>query len=263
MPEDYRGRRCIALLSGIPNRVTLSRYRRIVAALGGRYDCVLLLADELHEAAAALSLHDAVCFGADDIFLPAFGTKSASRKIVPGNNDLALLALHRSRPQYEHIWIVEHDIFFPDGPEILAAIDAATDADLIVPWGLQAYSKSAGWYWWRSFFQPQTTADDVNRDCWMRSLLCIMRLSSRLLHALDGHYRSGWHGHFEAMVPTTAKVHGLPFESVAALGSRVLGRTVITGNAFDFQKCTADPQALIFHPVKSLQAETPLLEGRG
>lgn len=260
MPEDHRGRRCIALLSASLNRLTLTRYRRLVAALGASYDCVLLLADELHEAAAALPLHDAVCLGADDIFLPAYGAKSASRKIVPGNPDLAVLALHRARPHYEHIWLIEHDVFFPDGPEVLAALDAATEAELVVPFGLQSRAQSPDWFWWRSFGPPEGVA--AAPEACFRSLLCVMRLGGRLLRALDLAYRAGWHGHFEATVPTIARHQGLAFDSLRVLGPRALGRQAITATAFHFQACAPDPASLIFHPVKTLAEEAALREGR-
>jgi hypothetical protein len=92
---------------------------------------VLALTEPPGADAAAIGLPDLEVLTPNEIFLPAHGDKAASRSIVPGNSDLARLAIARRRPGYAHPWMIEWNLFFARGAGLLARLDAASEAELI------------------------------------------------------------------------------------------------------------------------------------
>jgi hypothetical protein len=245
------------LLSGTLNDTTVARYRALCAGAAGQLDTALVLTDALGWAASALGLQNVEILRPDDIFLAAYGEKSKSRKIVPGNTDLVMLAFARRRPWYDHVWMVEYDVFFPQGFEPLLRIDAASDADLILSTGPHIRTGCPKWTWWKSF-KPGKGAEDLPDAEAAYGLFCLSRYGAALFAALDRAYREGWTGHHEATVPTIARWAGLKVESVNAVARRAIATRVHSMTSFRVGSCEPTEGALIYHPVKSLEHEVEL-----
>jgi hypothetical protein len=195
-----------------------------------------------------------------EIFLPEYGEKAAKKRIVPGCPDLVMMAVKRRNPNYHNYWYVEYDVWFPSGSTILAQLDAASDADLIVPIGVARRTPQSQWFHWPTVAFPKD--EDVPLAKQFHGLLCLHRASARLLDAVDSAYRRGWRGHFEAIMPTVASVEGFTIESCLALGSRIFGSPIVTQASFGALGCRPTSGTLIYHPVKHASAERALRDGQ-
>lgn len=244
---------CMALLSHRLCDTTLARFDDLRAIAP---DAVLLLTEPLGTAVRRAALDPALVLSADDIHLHVYGAKSASRRIVPGNADLALRALRRARPGHARYWLVEYDVFLPGGATTIAALDAASTADLLLPLRLESRADTPGWYHWPGFvLAPAEALPEAEQ--W-HGLTRLFRASAALLDALDAAYRRGWAGHVEAVLPTFAKAHGFTVETLNAAGRRALGRQVTDGRAFGAFRCQPSDTALLYHPVKTEPAASAL-----
>lgn len=243
----------MALLSHRLCDTTLARFDDLRAAPA---DAVLLLTEPLGTAVRRAGLDAAMVLSAEDIYLPAHGAKSASRRIVPGNADLALLALRRARPGHARYWLVEYDVFLPGGGTTLAALDAASTADLLLPFRPETRADTPAWHHWPGFVIPPDEALPEPEQ--RHGLTCLFRASAPLLDALDAAYRRGWAGHVEAVLPTLATARGFTVETLNAAGRRALGRKVTDPRAFNAFRCRPTEPALIYHPVKTEPAARAL-----
>jgi hypothetical protein len=259
--ETRQARRCAALLSHTLNDTTLARYRALAGALPDGFDVVLLLTDQLGEAVRACGLDgEAVVLDPADVFLPDYGAKAASGQVRPGNTDLVMLAFWRRRPWYDRIWMVEYDVLFPAGPEVLARLDTASEADLIVAQKLGRRPVGEDRLRWRAFTVAPGARERATADTCRHSLFCESRYGARLFPALDQAYRQGWSGHHEATVPSIALCDGLQVDHLNAVAQRALGRPVLSRDrSFRVERCDADDPAFIYHPVKTERAAEELL----
>ncbi len=260
LPDPATPRRAVVLLSHALDAVTLSRHAALRSALAATHDVVLALTEPLGAEAAALGLADVEVLAPYEIFLPDYGAKAASRSILPGNNDLALLAFARRRPGYAHVWMVEYDVFFARGAGLLARLDAASGAELITATRPRNRAESPDWYWWPTLRHAPSEPRGGLRCA---ALLCIARYGARLIAELDAAYRAGWEGHFEAVVPTIAARRGMWMEALNTVALRAIGRRVTTPKSFHHNACEPSPAARIYHPVKTLEAEAALRAALG
>lgn len=243
----------MALLSHRLCDTTLARFDELRAIAP---DAVLLLTEPLSEIVRRAGLDAALVLSPDDLYRPEHGAKSASRRIVPGNADLALLALRRARPDHARYWLIEYDVFLPGGAAALATLDAANDADLLLPLRPESRTASPRWHHWPGVVIPP---DDALPDAAQRhGLACLFRASAGLLDALDAAYRRGWAGHVEAVLPTLAAARGFTVETLNAVARRAMGRRVTEPRAFNAFRCAPSAGALIYHPVKTEPAARAL-----
>jgi len=244
---------CMALLSHRLCDTTLARFDD-VRATGA--DAVLLLTEPLGRAVRGAGLDAALVLSPDDLYRPEHGAKSASRRIVPGNADLALLALRRARPGHARYWLIEYDVFLPGGCAPLAALDAASTADLLLPLRPESRAANPRWFHWPGLVIPP--GDARPEAAQQHGLICLVRASAALLDALDAAYRHGWAGHAEAVLPTLAAARGFTATTLNAVARRAIGRKVTDGRAFNAFRCTPSAGALIYHPVKTESAARSL-----
>lgn len=243
----------MALLSHRLCDTTLAQLEELRAAAPG---AVLLLTEPLGAAVRRAGLADALVLSPDDMYPAVYGAKSASRRIVPGNADLALLALRRARPGHARYWLIEYDVFLPGGAALLATLDAASDADLLLPLRPETRAATPRWHHWPGFVLPP--GEPLPEAEQRHGLTCMFRASAALLDALDDTYRRGWSGHAEAVLPTLAAARGLRVETLNAVARRALGRKVTDGRAFSAFRCVPSATALIYHPVKTEPAARAL-----
>ena len=253
-------RSCVVLLSHRLCDATLPRLDSLRDGLAGRMDIVLALTEPLGRAAAACGIVEALVFGRDDLYLPAYGAKAASRRILPGNPDLVLLAVRRARPDHARYWYIEFDVWFPGGAGVLAELDPRSEADLVVPLRAHPRSSSPKWHHWPSLRIPP--AEAMAEEAQHHTLLCLHRASGRLLDAADAAYRRGWAGHFEATLPSIAVASGFTIERLNEIARAHRGAPVIDARGFRSNGCEMAEPGLIYHPVKTAAAEDDLRAGR-
>lgn len=244
-------RSCVVLLSHRLCDTTLARHEELAATLPPDASLVLALTEPLGRAASRLGLGDVEILPRAEVFLPAYAAKAAAGKPASHNTDLALLAVWRRRPAHAFYWLVEYDVWLPRGGALIAELDAATEADYLVPFAPAARTPDSNWNHWKWFRHPPEVAPLLEADPPRHSMQCIERLSARLLAALDAAYRTGWSGHPEALLPTIARLNGLSVETMRALGRRLLGKEIVTKRSFRVRDAEPEPGAEIYHPVKT------------
>jgi hypothetical protein len=181
--------RCALMLSHRLTSVTLDNFASARATMGATHDVFLALTEPLAEEAIGLGLAGQfVVLAPDAIFEPAYGAKSASRRIVPGNPDLVMLAFWRMRPEYSAYWLLEYDVLMPQGYEPLAEICARTDADLIAS-RIRTYVDRPDWGHWRTLASPDGPVPEERRH---GSYMPLSRFSAVLMRELDRAFRAGW-----------------------------------------------------------------------
>lgn len=237
------------LVSHALDDLTLARWREWQAGCNATHDTFLALTTCARAAATALGLTDVLFVEAEETYLPDYLPKGTSRKVVPGNFDLVMLALRRRLPGYRYYLFSEYDVFLPGGHAAVLAAAAASSADLIGSI-IRPPEAEPDWSHWRSLRPgPKDAAAAVRRA----ALLCFARYSGRLLDALDAAYRSGWNGHFEATVPTLAATRGLAVETWNDAAARV-GLAPLTDDAsFHWRRMRPVAPHLAHHPVKTLR----------
>lgn len=148
-----------------------------------------------------------------DVDYPDPWTEQNRRVLVPGNTDLLYLYFARLEPAYSRYWFVEYDVAYTGHWSELFGAFENSSADLLGT-TLQPYEHNPGWPWWKSL----ETVQEVDRHEWVRGFFPIVRLSRSALEHLDEGYRSGWSGHFEAVLPTLVAHHGLEIEDLGGDG---------------------------------------------
>jgi hypothetical protein len=81
---------------------------------------------------------------------------------------------------YEHVWLIEDDVFIPR-EDLISDIDRRyINQDLLSQTNIKIYDgQSSEWYWWSQF------PHDIFPRPWASSMVCAVRLSSRLLESIS------------------------------------------------------------------------------
>lgn len=187
-----------------------------------------------------------------DVDFPDPWADSTRQELLPGNLGLLYLHLSRREPDYERYWFVHYDVAFTGSWTDLFRAFERSPADVLGT-TLQPYDRQPDWYWWPSF-EP---APDLDRSEWRRGFFPLVRLSRDALDRLAGAYRAGWSGHFEAVMPTVARYHGLELEDVGGDGPYVE-----PGNTDRFYTNTRDrdslaPGTFVYRPARPRPGSRP------
>lgn len=240
--------------------VTLARFRQCQAELGDAFDVFLVVSEPLERQARELRLRNVVCLTPDMIFPPQYGGKSASRSIKPGNADLILLAFWREHPRYDYYWVMEFDVYTPEGLPQLTALDAGSKADLLGTY-LRLRRHHPGWDNWYTLKTGPSRVEGVDVEAVATAcFLPLSRYSARLLEALDWSYRHGWMGHHEATIASIAACNEMALEDLNTLAKRVLGKPVYSSACFNHEKSAAADPCFFYHPIKQLSQVAALHE---
>lgn len=94
--------------------------------------------------------------------------------------DKALYFFNRHATHYDHVWLIEDDVFIPSA-QIIVQLDSRHPlADLVSrDHIINTTGELDSWYWWK--FVPK----NLFPLPWSHSLVCAVRLSRRLLSSLD------------------------------------------------------------------------------
>lgn len=254
-------RSCVVLLSHRLCDTTLARHEELAVTLPAGFTLVLALTEPLGRAAGMIGLPDVELLSPQDLYFPAYAAKAASGKPPSHNTDLALLALWCRRPDHGLYWQVEYDVWLPNAGTVLAALDAATEADHLIPFAPNPRMPDSTWVHWTRLRPPPSATAWLAENPPRRALQCIEWLSAPLLAALDAAYRDGWSGHPESLLPTIARLNGLSLEAMRAVGRRLFGREIVTRRSFRGRDVGHEPGAEIYHPVKTEAARAALAAG--
>ena len=139
--------------------------------------------------------------------------------LVPGNCHLTLLEFAKRYPQFQHYWVIEYDVEFAGHWQQFFSAFAAEPADFVAT-HLRDRSDEPDWFWWHTVEAP---SGDRPIEL-VRAFCPIQRISRRSLELLDAKAREGWVGHFECLVPSLLKAHGLSLLDIGGKGRYVESR---------------------------------------
>lgn len=265
-----RGSSCFVVLTHVLDEVALDRYRIVRSALGHHRDVFLVMTRPSAPASVPIDPAEVTWLSDVDIFDEAYGKKGEPRRVTPGNTDLVMLAFARRHPGYHHYWMIEYDVFFPSGPGMLATLDAASAADLLVL-HIGRREPTATWPRWNTLVvgelppRAHHSVMPTGPIHHTSGLFPVSRYSAALLATLDWSYRNGWAGHHEAAVPTIAATSGLSIEHLNSVCERALGHPFCDPGGFHYRECsprTLDPRCA-YHPIKTAAATAALLAALG
>lgn len=123
---------------------------------------------------------------------------------------------HEMFARYSRFWLIEFDVDFSGNWADLFGALADDPADLLTahvfPW-----EEGSTWKWWKTLRRPEWAAATP-----LRAFMPISRFSRRFLDKVAETYAvPGWHGHFEALIPSLAHACGFAISDFGGRGSFV------------------------------------------
>ena len=211
----------VLFLTHFVNSEILDRYRRLKGALAGRHR-VFYAQDLLSRVAHRRITRDLEpdIFLFDRALLARLPYERARERwegasVVPGRVDLVPQLFRRLHPEFERIYLVEHDVVSgEDWRRVFAVLDESP-ADLLAT-NVTRRDEHPRWNLWRELQTPGTPLPPPERQ--VRALMAFCRYSRAALLALEEAYAAGWRGHFEALVPTACLAAGLSVEDIGGEG---------------------------------------------
>lgn len=224
----------------------VGQYRRLRAELSPDMDVVVLYnrSDDprpCYQPPPDLRLF---AFGAEHI--RGLGYPKKGRRLNARDVELFVVHFHRRHPHYTHYWVLEYDVAFTGPWNVLTEAFAANDADLLAT-TICRHRVNPGWENWSTVKGPMGRPSTASL---VRAFLPIYRISRRALVALNEAYSAGWHGHYEATVPTVLSLAGYRLEDFGGDGE-----FVAQGNTNRFYTNTPAvnslaPGSFVFRPVR-------------
>ena len=188
-----------------------------------------------------------------DIF-DAFAHRKA-RTIIPGNEDLKLIAAAQRLPEFTHFIHHEYDVWHNNPePELVDRLcEAAIGGTFGASWIRPKSDEYADWMWWPSLVAPPHVLAVP-----MAAMLPLSFFPASFLNAYRDHLIQGWSGHFEVLMPTLAGRLGVPMVQLGAQGLNV----ALDAHMRALRSHRPDvPAGGFYHPVKTLddvpQAQRP------
>ena len=144
----------------------------------------------------------------------------------------------------DYVWCLEYDVDWSGNWADFFRLFGDNDADLLTT---TVYSREAtpDWPWWRSAASP----DRVAASGWLRAFHPVMRISRRLIACYAEEMADpAWEGHYEFLLPTIARHHGLTVEDMGGDGPFVppAQRRRLYGN--DPSNWTMGPGTFVWRP---------------
>lgn len=165
-----------------------------------------------------------------------------------GHTDLPLLRLAEARPGYAHYWGIEYDVRYTGSWRTFFSRYDDSDADFLGA-NIRDAVHDPKWHWWDTLVVPDGVPPPTG-PALLCSFMPVYRVSSRLVHALDRAYRTGWSGHSEVTWPTLARRFGMTVADLGGQGAHVRLQDrghVYTNNTNDW---LLSPGTYVFKPLK-------------
>jgi hypothetical protein len=132
-------------------------------------------------------------------------------RLSMGYMDIVLFPLMKATNR-DFVWVMEYDVDFAGKWSDFFKQFSDNSADLL---GTTINTRLRDWRWahWSSAIGP------CFKLGYLRSFLPIMRVSKRMVDVYEDALATGnWAGHYEFLVPTIARVHGLSLEDIGGAG---------------------------------------------
>lgn len=183
--------------------------------------------------------------------------------LVPGNNDLLLLHLHRTVGAHDRYWMIENDVEYTGDWRSFFEHFRGNESDLLGT-TLQPYSVLPEFHWWDALESPHS----LPREDLYRGFFPVVRITRRGLRELHRAYSEGWSGHHEVVLPTALLLHGAEIEDIGGEGPFVRpdnenrfytntpGRTGLGPGTFIYRpprRWAGLRRDKLWHPVKPTQ----------
>ncbi|MDX8534059.1 hypothetical protein RFM41_22165 [Mesorhizobium sp. VK25A] len=128
-----------------------------------------------------------------------------------GYMDIVLFSLVKSANR-EFVWVLEYDVDFAGRWLDFFQQFSNNSADLLTT-TLNTRRRDPRWAFWNSANGP------CPKSRFTRAFMPIMRVSRRFIGTYEEALSTGkWSGHYEFLVPTIARVHGLRIEDIGGTG---------------------------------------------
>ena len=247
------------------------RYARLRREIGDRADCFILFQKPHDNAALESTLAVYTELRSFDVtrLERQLGYRYLSeRGIVPGCAHFPLLMFQREH-RYDYYWQIESDVEYSgDWAELLERTAPSSAACIAAH--IRTRSAEPEWIWWDSFV-PMRKGEALRIDGELyKAFLPVVRYSAQALQLIDHLHRSGWHGHFEVLIPSALRHAGLEVAELRQFGEFYSGDPALvesTGprppsfrwrppvSLHEFSQCWQG--STLFHPVKGNWTYTP------
>jgi len=137
-----------------------------------------------------------------------------SNIIIPGSNNLPLLYYWNITRKYDHIWMIEDDVYFSgDWSDFFKQFVGMQD-DFITS-NIRRYNTDPSWSWWDSMYHPSKA---IRKENLIASFNPVYRLSSRAMQHLYNAYFEGWTGHHEVVMASLLSNSGFSISDFGGHG---------------------------------------------
>lgn len=161
--------------------------------------------------------------------------------------DKALYFFNHECRDYEHIWFLEDDVFFTNEQTFLNVDQQYPQSDL-----LSAFHEVnergdiyMGWNHWINVIHRIGTP-------WARSLICVCRMSRRLLDKIDDYLNDRHLIFIEALFNTLAHQNGYLIDNPREFGNITFDGVWTTNHIYE--------KELFYHPIKKIDDQTKIRE---
>lgn len=257
-----RHKQVFLLLTHFYNEAIVQKYNKLRSDLDSdEYDIFVLL----HSSDGTLMTSDCSipCYVCSNEQLATLKYKSIAPTLLPGSCHFPLMYSYLNNSRYKFYWMVEYDVCFSGGWNLLMDDFKVFEFDLLSA-HVEHFDESVNgdWTWWK---RCNDSGYDISK-C-IKSFNPICRFSSRALACLDSHHRMLRCAHSEVFIPTVLFHSGMTLADIGGCGEfvpsgfenkyyirldGVNNGTIRYRPEFDASVLdNFQSENLIFHPVKS------------
>ena len=158
-------------------------------------------------------------FSGETYFFDYGGLRSEAARVIgdeliPGNTHLVALDFARHHPGFDYYWFVEYDVVFSGNWATLFMAVQDDRSDLLAT-HIRSVTEEPRWPWWSTLDLPGCP---LPRPSWRRAFFPVYRISREGLGAVNERVKSGWSGHFEALVPCAIQTASLSISDLGGAG---------------------------------------------
>jgi hypothetical protein len=216
-------------------------FARMTDLFCGRADVISIIHSD---SSSQRSDRPAIYLSTGDIFDSFVHRKG--RKIIPGNQDLKMIAAAERLARYDHFIRIEYDVWHNNpSPKMMDDLCEIATSGAFAATHTRSRRPSDTWTWWDSLTPPE---DRGLPDLQMAAFLPLMTFSRAYIDNYRTYIEAGWNGHQEVLMPTIAAMLGIPIIELA--NYNVLVKADFSAHA---KHRPATPTGAFFHPVKRIE----------
>ena len=174
-------------------------FSRITSLFDGRATVVPMLHNAAWDLPRAIHLNDADIFDA----LP----HRKGRTIIPGNEDLKIIAAVERLPEYSNFLRIEYDVFpTPLAFQRVGELCELAESGVFAASYLRKRAEGPNWMWWPGVKAPGNAP--FPEDKMFAAFFPLLTFNRALVDFTKARLMEGWVGHVEALMPTFAAAMG-------------------------------------------------------